>query len=578
MFHILNLQIKLTPKIMASHILHLLLLLLSISLANCIQARTLVKHFAHCMSTKHINISKQIHTPNSPSYSTLLQSAQQNLRWINSSKTLKPILIVTPSIAYHVQAAIVCSKIHAVQIRVKSGGHDYEGLSYLCKTPFVIIDLVNLNSITIDLQQETAWVEAGATLGELYYSIAKKSPTLGFPGGLCPSVGVGGHFSGGGFGRGGHGSGRPGRPVPARLSGTGNFPSRLSIGTGPGQVCGFGTLLRKHGLAADNVVDAYFIDVNGNILNRESMGEDLFWAIRGGGGASFGIILAWKIKLVQVPPVVTVFTIHKNLDREGIKTVHKWQHVASKLPDDIFIRIIIQHYDERQTMVDAIFNSLFLGKTSDLLPVVSNYFPGLGLLEKDCTEMSWIESVLYFGGFKRDDAWEVLLARTVQYKSYFKGKSDFVENPMPESALEGIRDRLLEKTSVFLIMDPFGGAMDRVPEDDIPFPHRKGNLFSIQYLVQWRADGDEETRKHVEWIERVYEFMKPHVSRSPRRAYLNYRDLDLGVNVKDNTSYEEAMVWGRKYFKGNLERLAKVKKQVDPGNFFRNEQSIPLLS
>ena len=45
------------------------------------------------------------------------------------------------------------------------------------------------------------------------------------------------------------------------------------------------------------------------------MGEDLFWVIRGGGGASFGIILAWKIKLVPVPSTVTVFTVNRNLEQ-----------------------------------------------------------------------------------------------------------------------------------------------------------------------------------------------------------------------------------------------------------------------
>ena len=65
--------------------------------------------------------------------------------------------------------------------------------------------------------------------------------------GICPSVGIGGHISGGGF----------------------------------------GTLVRKHGLAADHVVDAYLIDVNGKILDRKSMGEDVFWAIRGGSATSF---------------------------------------------------------------------------------------------------------------------------------------------------------------------------------------------------------------------------------------------------------------------------------------------------
>uniref|UniRef100_A0A0D2ZV60 FAD linked oxidase N-terminal domain-containing protein n=1 Tax=Brassica oleracea var. oleracea TaxID=109376 RepID=A0A0D2ZV60_BRAOL len=59
---------------------------------------------------------------------------------------------------------------------------------------------------------------------------------------------------------------------------------------------GYGNLIRKHGLSVDHVVDAQLVDVNGKILNRSSMGEDLFWAIRGGGGASFGVILSYTIK------------------------------------------------------------------------------------------------------------------------------------------------------------------------------------------------------------------------------------------------------------------------------------------
>ena len=73
--------------------------------------------------------------------------------------------------------------------------------------------------------------------------------------------------------------------------------------------------------------------------------------------------------------------------------------------------------------------------------------------------------------------------------------------------------------------------------------------------------------------------MTPYVSSSPREAYFNYRDLDLGVNnVIGDTSYEQASIWGKPYYKDNFDRLVRVKTVVDPGNFFKNEQSIPPLS
>ncbi|XP_051133568.1 berberine bridge enzyme-like 22 [Andrographis paniculata] len=516
-----------------------------------------------------------LHSPGSPSYAYLLRSAQQNPRWLNRSSSRNsrpPLLIITPYTSGEVRAAILCCRRHDLQVRVKSGGHDYEGLSYRCTPRCVIIDLLNLRAISIRLEDDggrgTAWVQSGATLGELYYSIAQESRAHGFPAGLCPSVGVGGHFSGGGF----------------------------------------GTLLRKHGLAADNVLDARLVDAEGNVLDRSTMGEDLFWAIRGGGGGSFGIVLAWKIKLVRLPPVLTVFTLRKSLRRGGgeeeecIRLINKWQHLllsssssssadynnnktTTTMPEDLFMRVVMQRFNYKEE--EALFNALFLGPAGELIPVMERIFPELGLRQEDCAEMSWIESVLYFAGFQRGAPLEVLLNRTVQYKSYFKAKSDFVERPIPEDALRGIRERLRRRreramtAALVVIMDPFGGRMDRIPAWELPFPHRRGSLFNVQYLVKWtdedEDDEQEQQRRHVRWIRELYRYMKPYVSSSPRAAYVNYRDLDLGGNSKNNNTEEvgKKIGWGRKYFKGNFKRLTAVKQRADPGNFFRNEQSIP---
>lgn len=147
------------------------------------------------MSTQFGSYTKSIriifHTSNSSLYSNLLQSSQQNPRWLNST-IARPPLLITPFHEGEIQVAIPCSKKYGLQIRVRSGGHDYESLSYRCKTPFTIIDLINLWSIEINLN-ETAWVQSRATLGELYYIISKKSGIHGFLTGICPNVGVGGH-------------------------------------------------------------------------------------------------------------------------------------------------------------------------------------------------------------------------------------------------------------------------------------------------------------------------------------------------------------------------------------------------
>lgn len=518
---------------------HLLLILL---LAATCNADATKETFLKCMSlnvtTTQTNTEQYLHTSDIPSYPSLLQSFQQNPRWLNSAR-LKPLVIVTPYTVSQIQAVIVCSRQHGLRVRTLSGGHDYEGQSYLSRTPFVIINLINIRSVEVDIEKETAWVQAGATLGEVYYNIAKKSGVHGFSGGICPSVGTGGHISGGGYGKMG----------------------------------------RKHGLAADNIIDAHLIDVNGRILDRKAMGEDLFWAIRGGGGSSFGVIVSWKLKLVRVPPLVTVFDVRRRLDQEATKLVDRWQYVANKLPGDVYLRVVVDNVDGKNKIKVA-FEGLYLGGVNELIPLMSKSFPELGLKAESCNQMTWIESVLYFAGYPKTQSRDVLLARVDQYKSNFKAKSDFVTKPIPASGLEGIWERFLEEPDLqyaFVIMEPFGGRMNEIPDTQLPFPHRNGNLYELQYMVKWEERNAMTSEKHVEWIRRLYKYMEQHVSNSPRAAYLNYRDLDLGTNKEVNTSYTDALAWGNMYFKGNFRRLAQVKSKVDPENFFRDEQSIPPL-
>ncbi|CAN0884683.1 Berberine bridge enzyme-like 18 [Linum grandiflorum] len=400
------------------------------------------ENFIHCLSTSSAaNVSKiTFYTPSDPSYSAVLQFSIQNLRFINTSSASKPLVIVTPLTTSHVQSALLCSKKHNLHLRIRGGGHDYEGLSYVAPNllPFFILDLINMSRVTVDVASRTAWVQGGATIGELYYQIGTRgNNTLAFPAGVCPR---------------------------------------------------YGLLLRKFGLAADHIVDAQLVDVEGRVLNRASMGEDHFWAIRGGGGNTFGIVTAWTVNLVPVPQTVTVFTVTHTTDKNATsKILEKWQQVRN-----------------------------------------------------------------------------------------FKAKSDYVVKPIPEHAVEGVW-RLIMRPGIEdpeIILSPYGGRMSEISDSSIPFPHRAGNKFKIQHLIYWVKEGEEAKNRHIGWIRELYGYLAPHVSKNPRAAYVNYRDLDVGMNNREEGDKDEQEDWGVKYFKGNYKRLVHVKTVVDPTNFFRNEQSI----
>ena len=116
------------------------------------------------------------------------------------------------------------------------------------------------------------------------------------------------------------------------------------------------------------------------------MGKDLCWAIRGSGGASFGVITARKLNLVCGPETVT-------LEQNTTELIHRWQYVAPNLPEDILISVSIGPVNSNKTMektIQAIFNSQFLSRVDRLLQFLEQGFPELSVKREDSSEESWI--------------------------------------------------------------------------------------------------------------------------------------------------------------------------------------------
>ncbi|GMN35851.1 hypothetical protein TIFTF001_042301 [Ficus carica] len=208
-------------------------------------------------------------------------------------------------------------------------------------------------------------------------------------------------------------------------------------------------------------------------------------------------------------------------------------------------------------------------------------FPELGLQRHECFEMTWIESFLFHNFFRNGESLDVLLNRKSNlHLTSFKTKSDFVTEPIPDDVVERMLGRLYEEQvgRAWFELYPYGGKMSNISESKIAFPHRAGNLYMILYYVEWDQERENitESERHVRWVRRLYNYMTPYIAKNPRATYLNFRDLDIGVN-DNNNNIERASIWGNKYFKNNFKRLVRVKTKFDPTNFFTYEQSIPPL-
>ncbi|TVU01739.1 hypothetical protein EJB05_52799, partial [Eragrostis curvula] len=486
--------------------------------------------------------SDHVFQQSSSSFTSVLQSSIQNPKFATST-TVRPLCIVTASDASHVQSAVRCGRRHGVRLRVRSGGHDYEGLSYRSVLPeeFAVLDLAGLRGVRVRRGEASAWVDAGATLGELYYALGTANPGFAFPGGACATVGVSGFISGGGI----------------------------------------GLMMRKYGVGGDNVLDARVVTADGELLDRAAMGEDLFWAIRGGGGESFGVVVAWRLTLSKVPATVTVVNILKSVDQGAADLLAKWETtILQPFLTDLTIRVVMQGNN-------TLFQTLYLGRCSKLIGTMSTVFPELGTTAADCNEMTWLQAMafVYFG--RADAPVEGILNRTNALGgttlTYFKSKSDYARRAVGKAGWESIfRQHLSRNGAGLVILEPHGAAVGGPNTNATsPYPHRRGVLFNLQYGSMWWGDANgTAAATALGWLNGLYDFMAQFVSSNPREAFANYRDLDIGRNVvggDDVSTYRSGRVWGERYFMGNFRKLAAVKARVDPSDYFRNEQSIPPL-
>jgi hypothetical protein len=309
---------------------------------------------------------------------------------------------------------------------------------------------------------------------------------------------------------------------------------------------GFGLIARKFGLACDTVVGLEMIDATGEILVvSESENPDLFWALRGGGAGNFGIVTRF---IFQAHPVGQVATYGITWDlpvEKALVVARAWQTWAPNAPDDV---TSIFRFSRRGHLIRLHAAGVTLGSIEDLKKQLHRLVACAKPISFSVDSMGFMEMVRKFGG------------GTAYESIYMKAKSDYMFKPMTDQGLRTLMRALLAApTIVAAIFDSYGGAIHRLKNTDTAFAHREGTQYAIQYYTQWSAPAD--TTSHMAAIREIYSAMRPHVS---GQCYVNYCDLDLTDAPK--------AYWGE-----NLDRLIQIKSVVDPTNFFRHAQSLPVI-
>ncbi len=171
-----------------------------------------------------------------------------------------PALIVRAAGSADVARTVVFARDAGLELSIRGGGHSLAG--HGTNDGGVVLDLGAMKGLHIDPERRMAWAQAGLTAGE--YTAAAAAHGLATPFGDVGSVGIAGLTLGGGI----------------------------------------GWLVRKHGLTIDALVSVDIVTADGHLINAsEDEHQDLFWAVRGGGG-NFGVVTRFQFKLYPVDMIL----------------------------------------------------------------------------------------------------------------------------------------------------------------------------------------------------------------------------------------------------------------------------------
>lgn len=382
-----------------------------------------------------------------------------------------------------------------MELAIRGGGHSLAGFSTV--DGGIVLDLSQMKGLEINLEERTAWAEAGLTAGEYTLAAAKYGLATGF--GDALSVGIGGLTTGGGI----------------------------------------GYLVRKYGLTIDNLLAAKVVTADGQIRYVDAENHpDLFWAIRGG-GSNFGVVTHFKFRLHEVdtvvggvlilPARVDVITAFAALSEAAPEELSS---IVNIMPAPPMPFIPAEYHGQIVTMATMVYT----GDIEEGLRVVAPFRQLAEPIVDMIGPMSYPE---------------IYLPEDPDFRPVVAIRSKFIDQ-IDERTAQIMVDHTRASTAEmpFAQFRVLGGAMARVPADATAFAHRSSRMM-VTFIALY--ENRDEAAIHNEWaINAVAD-----LDQSESTVYVNFVADEGKARVHDaypSATWERLAAIKAKYDPTNLFR------------------------
>jgi FAD/FMN-containing dehydrogenase len=427
----------------------------------------------------------------------------------NAAIDRRPAIIARCAGPCDVAAAIAFGRECQLGISVRSGGHGY----WEAAVPDggLVIDLSRLRGVSVDPGSRRAWCSGGATISDL--DVATQRHNLAVTGATISHVGVGGLTLGGGF----------------------------------------GWLVHKAGLTADNLLSAEVVTADGRILGVSAdENPDLFWALRGG-GSNFGVVTGFEFRLHEVGPLGYLGWFFWGME-QGAKVLRLGRDVAASLPCDAGLLMAAGLAAPAAPFVPARYRGrpgfalLLAGFSSAqqhaaLIAPIRDAAPPLF---EFVTPLPYVEL-------------QKILDESAPWGIHAYEKSLCLRE-LSDGAIAVLAEHIPRKNSPMSFVPIFtlGGAFAAVEDQATAFGGTRAARFVVNMLAL--APNAALLEADRTWARSLWQALAPHTSDTG--GYLNFLADDDADRV--HAAYGPA-----KY-----QRLARVKARYDPDNVFRHNANI----